>query len=303
MSSKLTIGPILFHWSADKKLDFYKKIADETDVHTVYLGEVICSKRAVFFDQHYEQVADKLKRAGKKVVYSTLSEVLIKRDRKIIQDFCSMAEDEEIEVNDASALLHISGQAHRLGPMMNVYNEDSLKYLASKGAYHASLPCELPRQSIKVMATQAAQVGVSLEMQIFGRMPLALSARCYHARAHKLSKDSCQFVCEQDSDGMVLKTLDNKEFLAINGIQTLSYNFMNLAHELPELEQLGIEYFRLSPHSNDMITTARVFNQLIKQEISAQEALVQIRATGISEPFANGFFHQKAGHQWVINRN
>lgn len=303
MSSKLTIGPILFHWSADKKLDFYKKIADETDVDTVYLGEVICSKRAVFFDQYYEQVADKLKRAGKRVVYSTLSEVLIKRDRKIIQDFCDMGEYAEIEVNDASGLLHISGKAHRLGPMMNVYNEDSLKYLASKGAYHACLPSELPRQSVKVLAAQAAQVGVSLEMQIFGRMSLALSARCYHARAHKLSKDGCQFVCEQDSDGMVLKTLDGKDFLAINGIQTLSYSFMNMAHELQELEQLGIEYFRLSPHSNDMVATANIFNQLMKQQISAQEALAQIRDTGIEEPFANGFFHQKAGHQWVISQN
>ncbi|MCJ8323603.1 MAG: U32 family peptidase [Rhizobiales bacterium] len=303
MQPKLTIGPILFHWSVDQKLDFYKKIADETDIDTVYLGEIICSKRAVFFDQYYEQVADKLKRAGKKVVYSTLAEVLIKRDRNIIQDFCDMSETEEIEVNDASALLHISGKAHRLGPMMNVYNEDTLAHLAAQGAYHASLPCELPRQSIKIMAVHAKKLGVSLEMQVFGRMPLALSARCYHARAHKLTKDGCQFVCEQDPDGMVLKTLDNKEFLAINGIQTLSYSFLNLTNELKQLQNLGVEYFRLSPHTNDMVATANVFNQLLNDTISPREAMFKIRDTGVKEPFANGFYHQKAGNQWVITQN
>ena len=50
MTAELTLGPILFHWPADKKRDFYFQIADESPVDTVYIGEVICSKRSPFFE-------------------------------------------------------------------------------------------------------------------------------------------------------------------------------------------------------------------------------------------------------------
>ncbi len=57
MKPELTLGPILFHWPAEQKLDFYARIADEAPIDTVYLGEVICSKRSPFFDKHYDEVA------------------------------------------------------------------------------------------------------------------------------------------------------------------------------------------------------------------------------------------------------
>ena len=55
-TAKLTLGPIPFHWEADRKLDFYARIADEAPVDTVYLGEVVCSKRSPFYDRHYPEV-------------------------------------------------------------------------------------------------------------------------------------------------------------------------------------------------------------------------------------------------------
>lgn len=48
MSQKLTIGPIQFHWPASVWRDFYFRMADEAPVEKVYIGEVICSKRAPF---------------------------------------------------------------------------------------------------------------------------------------------------------------------------------------------------------------------------------------------------------------
>jgi hypothetical protein len=62
--ARLTLGSILFHWSAEEKCDFYARIADEAPVDTVYLGEVICSKRTPFFDQHLPRVIERLERGG-----------------------------------------------------------------------------------------------------------------------------------------------------------------------------------------------------------------------------------------------
>jgi len=300
LTPKLTIGPILFHWPEEQKRDFYFRIADEAPVDTVYLGEVICSKRTPFFEKHYEEMAERLKKAGKKVVYSTLSEVMIARDRKIMKGFCEMEElGEEIEVNDASALWHISELPHRIGPFFNAYNEETLAFLTEKGATHFCLPPELPAESVKVMGEKAKFLNVGLEVQVFGRMPLALSARCYHARAHGRVKDNCQFICEEDPDGMVLKTLEKQDFLTVNGIQTLSHSYMNLIGELGALAEMGLTHFRLSPHTNDMVQTARLFDQVLKEKISSEEAEVLIKETGIGAPFSNGFFYRKPGYQWI----
>jgi len=63
MTANLTLGPILFHWDADKKRDFYARVADEAPVEVIYLGEVICSKRSPFFERHYPEVIERLERA------------------------------------------------------------------------------------------------------------------------------------------------------------------------------------------------------------------------------------------------
>ena len=294
----LTIGPILFHWPADAKRDFYLRIADEAPVDTVYIGEVICSKRAPFFEQHYPEVAARLLNAGKKVVFSTLAETMIKRERKMIAEMCAR-DDLPVEANEAAALYHLRGRPHRVGPYVNVYNEGSLAFLAECGATHFTLPPELPGESLAVLARAASALDVALEVQVYGRIPLALSARCYHARAHGRIKDNCQFVCEQDPDGMELKTLEGKPFLSINGIQTLSYTCLNLAHELKQLRDMGIGAFRLSPHSGDMVECANVFRALADSEIAPEEATARLGETGPQAPFANGFFYRREGYQWI----
>jgi collagenase-like PrtC family protease len=297
VSAELTIGPVLFHWPAERKRDFYFRIADEAPVGAVYLGEVICSKREPFFAPHYGQVAERLARAGKTVVFSTLAEAMIKRERKMIAEICGQ-EDFAVEANDNAALYHLRGKPHRVGPFVNVYNEDTLAVLAAKGATHVTLPHELPAASLAVLGAAARALGVGLEVQVHGRIPLALSARCYHARAHGRVKDNCQFVCEADPDGMELKTLDGQPFLTVNGIQTLSHTCLNLAHELDGLMDMGIGAFRLSPHSGDMVATARIFCALADGAISADEATARLGETGFDAPFANGFYHRRAGYRW-----
>jgi len=298
MKTRLTIAPILFHWSAERKLDFYARIADEAPVDVVYLGEVICSKRTPFFEKHYDEVAERLTRGGKTVVFSTLAEVMLKRERNMIAGFCEL-EDYELEINDSSALWHLDGKKYRVGSLMNVYNEDTMAYLVGKGATHFSLPAELPRASVALLAAAAERLGVTTEVQVFGRVSLALSARCYHARAHGRIKDNCQFVCEEDMDGMPLNTLDKEEFLTVNGIQTLSHSYLNLLDGLDDMKAMGVSHFRLVPHTQDMVAVANIFRDALDNTVSAKESGEKLAALGMPAPFSNGFWHGQPGHLWV----
>lgn len=302
----LTMGPVLYNWKPDAWRDFYYRVADESCVDTVYIGEIVCAKRAPLFEPHFPGVLDRLRSAGKTVVLSTLAEVMVGRERKLTELACAF-DDLPIEANDASALYHLRGRDHRVGPFVNTYNEHGLGFLAGKGAVHVTLPPELPGKSIAVLADRAAALNVALEVSVFGRVPLALSARCYHARAHGRTRDNCQFVCDKDPDGMVLHTLQGDPFLAVNGIQTLSHTCLNLMHELPALAQMGVTAFRLSPHSVDMVEAAALFRGVLDRRLSASQATDRLGRIGPScggereaaFPFSNGFYHGRPGYQWI----
>jgi collagenase-like PrtC family protease len=294
-ASEVTLGPVLFNWEPERWRDFYFRIADEAPVTTVYLGEVICSKRAPLFEPQIEPVATRLTSAGKTVVFSTLTEVMSTLDRKLV---ASVGAADLVEVNDASAFALVRGRPHHVGPFVNVYNERTLAVLARGGACNVCLPVEMPATAIRVLCVAAGKLGVSVETLVFGRMPLALSARCYHARAHGRTKDTCQFVCENDPDGMVLKTLDDNPFLSVNGIQTLSHDYLNLAGELAALRAMEVSRFRLSPHTCDMVAVANIFRATLDGLIDAEEATARLAGLPLGAPLSNGFFHGKPGYRW-----
>lgn len=298
MESQLTIGPILFHWTADMRRDFYHRIADEAPVGTVYLGEVVCSKRAPFFEEEYADIADRLKRGGKTVVFSSLAEVMVMRERKMTEGLCSIDEF-EVEANDASALYHLRGRPHRIGQYVNVYNEESLRKLVANGATHVAVPSELPKEALAKLSMAAKKLNIGLEVQVFGRTGLALSARCYHARAHGRVKDNCQFVCENDPDGMDLQTLGGQEFLSVNGVQTLSHGYLNLMQEMPEMQGMSITHFRLSPHTGDMVALTALFQNVMTGRMEAGAALEVLGKDDKSRSWSNGFYHHKEGYLWV----
>ncbi|MCH4151067.1 MAG: U32 family peptidase [Sphingobium sp.] len=298
MTKKLTLGAIPFHWDADRKRDFYARIADEAPIDMVYLGEVVCSKRSPFFERHYPDVIERLERGGKRVVLSTLSEVVLPRERRATTELCGQT-DYPVEVNNAAGLSAVDGRPHYIGPMMNVYNERTLAHLARHGAMHFTLPVELPQTAATALARAAADLGVMVEVQVFGRASLALSARCYHARAHRRSKDECQFVCQEDPDGMTLQTLGGDNMLAINGIQTLSHSYVNLLAEIGDMHTSGISHFRLMPHSTDMIAVAAIFADRLAGRTDAAEAGAQLDALNVGAPFSNGFWHGVAGHRYL----
>lgn len=295
--NQLTLGPALFNWSPERWRDFYFRIADEAPVDIVYLGEIICFKRAPLFESHLQAVAARLSAAGKTVVFSTLTEVMSMHERRMVASVCA-ERSAMIEANDGSALLLLRGRPHHAGPYLNIYNEHTLAVLARGGVRNVCLPPEIPASATAALCAAAARLGVGVEVQVFGRLPLALSARCYHARAHGRTKDSCQFICENDPDGMVLRTLEDQAFLTINGIQTMSHDYLNLIGELADLQDMGVTRFRLSPHSCDMVEVAAVFRAVLDRRIDLAAAAARLDALKIDAPFSNGFYYGKPGHSW-----
>tara|TARA_B100000315_G_scaffold220156_1_gene222581 strand:+ start:2495 stop:3391 length:897 start_codon:yes stop_codon:yes gene_type:complete len=294
MTTQLTIGPVLFNWSAERWRDFYFKIADEAPVDSVYLGEVVCSKRLPFYAEYIPEVAERLAAAGKEVVFSSLALVMNNRELAGVSELADQT-DSLVEANDLSAISYLSGKPHIVGPYISTYNEGTAGFFVEQGAKRIVLPPEIAAATI----AELAKIGVELEIQVFGRLPLAISARCYHARSRNLHKDNCQFVCGEDLDGMELSTVDGKEFLAVNGTQTLSHSYGNLAPELSTLLELGVSHYRLSPHAIDMVAVAQCFRDQLDGRLDAGEATARLSELALGVPFADGFFHGQAGVDWT----
>jgi len=296
VNAQLSLGPVMFNWSPEIWRDFYFRIADEADVDTVFVGETVCSKRAHFYVPHMADVIERLETGGKTVVLSTLALIMNDREMKALRETTRDA-DFMVEANDVSASALLSGRPHAIGPYVNIYNEGALKSFTDRGAVRVSLPVELGRDALKVLAQSSA---ADLEVQVFGRLPLALSARCYHARSHMLHKDNCQFVCDRDPDGMALKTLDQEPFLAINGVQTLSHRYQNLSAELADMQAFGIRHFRLSPHTTDMVAVARVYRDILQGHLDADAADEKLGDLCAEADFCNGYYHGAKGVDFVL---
>lgn len=295
-TAKLTLGPLLFNWPAERMRDFYFRIAEEAPVDTVCIGEVVCSKRAPFHAPYLPEVVARLEAAGKEVVHSALALVMSERERRDLTDLTS-AEDLFVEANDLAAVALLDGRDHAIGPFVNVYNEGTLAFLARRGARRVSLPFELPAGALKALASAAVEMETppELEVQVFGRTPLAISARCYHARAQGLHRNNCQYVCEADRDGMALETLDGDPFLAVNGTQTLSFGVGNLIGELAALRAMGIGRFRLSPQDLDMVAVAETFRAVLDGRLAPDAALEKLAGLTAFAPFVNGFYRGVEG--------
>jgi len=293
--ARLTLGPLLFHWPAQKRRDFYLRIADEAPVDTVYLGEVVCSKRESAFEPFRAEVIQRLRAAGKEVVLSTLALVTTAREVEEIREF--VASGERVEANDVACLEVLGGRPHVVGPYVNVFNEGARDFLIANGATRIVLPVEMPATSIRTVA--AADGRAEIEVQVFGRLPLSVAMRCYHARAHDRTKDHCQLVCGLDADGLTAETVDGVDILTINGTQTLTHGHGVLLSELESLRADGVTHFRLSPHDLDMALVAGLYREVLDRRREPRGALEALRRLTGSVPFVNGFLHGREGLAWV----
>jgi collagenase-like PrtC family protease len=296
-SLKLSLAPIAFYWSKERTLQFYAD-AMHWPVDIIYLGEVVCSRRHLMKLDDWMELAKALREAGKEVVISTLTLIESEADRRAMHRLIDKACEQGItvEANDFSAVraLHAKQQSFVAGPHLNVYHDGTLAWLAGLGANRFVPPIEMGREDL--LALQASRpANFETEIQVWGRMALAYSSRCFTARHHRLHKDSCDFRCEHYPDGLILATREHSDFLNINGIQTQSSTCLDLGEELPQLHEMGIDVLRIQPQNQHMENIVQEFDHA---RLSLSPAKLSPSFLPPNASPANGYWSGKSGMQW-----
>jgi len=287
---KLSLGPLLYYWSRDKVFEFYEQIASSS-VDIVYLGETVCAKRREMKLPDWLQLATMLRNNGKQVVLSTLCLLESQSDLNGLKKICNI-DGFMIEANDMAAVQILSQLQLRFvsGPFINIYNAHTLNILVRNHLLRWVMPVELPKETLQGILSEAEDLEIynQFETEIFsyGYLPLALSARCFTARAQNLAKDNCQFICRQYPDGLAIKSQEGEGVFNINGIQTQSGAVYNLVAEVGEMTRMGVDVFRLSPQSEDMLTIIDMFDQ-------ARHGNIQTAV--VSDNNCNGYWHKTKG--------
>jgi collagenase-like PrtC family protease len=69
--------------------------------------------------------------------------------------------------------------------------------------------------------------------------------------------------------------------------------------ELAAMRAAGIDRFRLSPHSGDMVASAALFRDVLEGRLDAAAGVRRLALLHPALPFANGFWHAAPGHQFA----
>ena len=287
----IAVGPLLYYWPRTAVMQFYADVA-QSGADRVYLGETVCTRRHELRHAHWLEIAQMLREAGKEVVLSTPVLVESDSDLACMRRVCEQ-DDYLVEANDLGAVRCMRGRAFATGPHLNVYHGDTLAWLASLGAVSCAAPVELDGNALGALAA-ARPAGVSLETLVWGRMPLAFSARCFTARHHRLRKDSCEFRCMDYPDGLAAVTGEGQPFFALNGIQTQSASCLDLCAQVPEMAAMGVGLVRVSPQATG---TLDVIGLLDGIRAGTREAAPSgITPAGASA--SNGYWSGQPGIHW-----
>ena len=294
---KLALGPVLYYWPKEKLLDFYDRIS-AAPLDIIYLGETVCSKRHALNTADWLALAEQLSATGKEIVLSTMALLEAESELKTLRRLCENGRF-TVEANDMGAVRLLSERKTPfvLGTGINVYSDQTLRFLVGLGAKRWIMPVELSRQTLATI--QAGRpAGVETEVFAYGRMPLAYSARCFTARYHNLPKDDCQYRCLDDPEGLTLRTREDQAFLTLNGIQTQSAQTCNLLPELAELRESSVDVLRISPQVKNTEAVIDAFAACLCGE---REPLEAARALNAALPYGacDGYWRGQAGLKQV----
>lgn len=288
---KLALGPLLYCWPRETALGFYEAVA-RSPVDTVYLGEVVCSRRHELAFEDWLAIGERLAAAGKEVVLSAQALTESEGDLKLLRR-CVANGRYRVEANDWGAAHLLAGTAGWVaGPHLNVYNPQTLALVAELGATRWVAPLEATRELVGGMRA----TGMEAEVFGFGRLPLAHSARCFTARRYNRQKEDCGYACLDFPDGMALATREGKPFLAVNGVQTLSAGAYCLAEELDALREAGVELLRVSPQSKGTVEVLGVLRAAMDGRLGSYDARKALAALAPGRLW-DGFWHGRPGMQ------
>jgi collagenase-like PrtC family protease len=287
---KLTLAPIPFYWPKEIVVDFYQQ-AKNWPVDRICLGETVCSKRREMRTEDWLNTAEELQSAGKEVAISTLALVEAESELKAIQSLCEQT-DITIEANDLSAAEYLfqNGKIFTGGPFLNIYNLETLKLLCKDGLTRWTLPVELGKKELTdlLAGIQREQLNVQTEVMVHGYLPLALSARCFTARAVDRPKDACKKVCIEYPTGIAVDSREDQRLFNLNGIQTQSGYILDLLKELPVLASMGVDAVRIVPSQQSMGDIVHTYARAVSGE------------TGLESPtssasYCNGYWYGREG--------
>jgi collagenase-like PrtC family protease len=290
---RLTLGPVQYHWPRARLEAFYDEVA-HGPAEVVYLGETVCSKRRELRLDDWLALAERLQAAGKEVVLSSLALIEAESELKTLRRLCANGRF-RVEANDVGAvrLLAAAGVEFVAGPAINIYNQHTLALLARQGLRRWVMPFELARTTLAEILAERPD-GVETEVTVFGRIPLAWSARCFTARHHNLPKDACDEVCDRYADGLLVRTREAEPFLAFNGIQTQSAQTYALAGELADMTALGVDLVRIYPQAAGTAQVLALFAQLRAGELAADAVQARLEALMPVGP-CRGYWYGAAG--------
>ncbi len=300
----LTVSAVQYHWPRQVMLDFYDEMA-ESPADTIVLGEAVCFRRRELKLSDWLALARDLATAGKEVVLVTRTLIESEADLRTVR---RLTEQHEflIEAGDASALQLLPDKTpFVLGPHLNIYNRAALAEHAALGATRWVAPAELSLSMLALINPPDDPVptitGAAMQTEAFafGRLPLAISARCFTARHHRLNKDECEFRCLDYPDGLLLSSSEGLPFLVLNGTQTQSAAQHCLISDATALRAAGVSRLRLSPCAQRFGEALDWFDRVMNQGVPATQALPALQAMSLPGGLSNGYAHNRPGMNWT----